>query len=730
MKKFLESIYGTIQGHVDILTFDRETRSPDSERWISWPNEKGFGEKYLELREEDDVYVSVGVFSGERRTDLDMDAQAQVVWADADTCHPDNFREMPSIIVETSPGRWHVWWILDEPVKASEASYISRKISAAHADQGCDRGWHVSKILRVPGTTNTKYDEPFMVTAEYTNAVYSLDELSKAYADIDVESVVPQFSDKLPEPLHGEEIHKLENRLEELDLVDLYMTRPEQGQSWSERIYRLACELFRDDWTAQEVWSILLDAPINKYNTTDGVTSTGVALARRPHPELDLWRDVQKARLDAEEYTNEPSESLTEELPPVSFLTIPERQYIQDNPTFIEEYEAWALTRSPDSPPVYHRSLAWMILSASLADRVYTNAKWAKLFPQLWVFITGETTRHRKSTSMGFARDIIDAVDNALMEEPTYIGSDTTSEALLKALGARNGKSALVHTDEINGFFADVFTKGYRAGTLEMFTLLYDGKTPISLRSTAGAGNDRNVRATMSFLGGGIQSKLGQILTRDHLLSGFLLRVGWACADPIPYKPGQSDYQLPDEGQESVEYDPVRSGFIRQIARVKQQHDWESPSEVFPSHESVARLNKFVRELEEYAFKTGDEVVEAGVERIRDSVVKASVLLSTFKGEATISEQTMLRAILQGEEWFKSMLKMVSEISTSSFGREQDELVSYISSGSGRTRDEDAIYRKFSFRPGEFREIMDSLRFGGRVRKVTGDNKKRWQALV
>src|SRR5690606_13445514 len=115
METFFDSIYGDSEGFIDIVT-----RSDDgdlvSERWFEWPKDKSAVLKYCTVRNDEDVYCSVAVFSNELRSKEDVNAVARTVYADADTCHPSNFRIPPSIVVETSPGRWHCWWVLDEEV--------------------------------------------------------------------------------------------------------------------------------------------------------------------------------------------------------------------------------------------------------------------------------------------------------------------------------------------------------------------------------------------------------------------------------------------------------------------------------------------------------------------------------------------------------------------------------------------------------------------------------------
>src|SRR5690554_5669636 len=100
--------------------------------WRNWPDEKAYIAKYISIRHDEDVYVPVAVFTSDHRTMSDQGAVTRVVWADADTCHPDNFRLPPSIVVRTSQGRWHCWWLLDGEVSAHAAAQVSQRIYLAH----------------------------------------------------------------------------------------------------------------------------------------------------------------------------------------------------------------------------------------------------------------------------------------------------------------------------------------------------------------------------------------------------------------------------------------------------------------------------------------------------------------------------------------------------------------------------------------------------------------------
>lgn len=728
MKKFLETIYGGLTGKVDVITLGDESDAPDSERWFDFPKDLSFMDKYLGVRSDEDVYVSVASFSSEVRTGEDPFAKSRTVWADADTCDPENFRLPPSVVVQTSPGKWHVWWVLDEPVLARDASDIAHRISVAHADQGCDRGWHISKILRVPGTSNNKYGEPYEVSVTYNDVVYTLEQMHEAYADVDVTPNI-ELSSEVPESLSEDEVIDLQDQLVGWGLQDLYLRKPEEGQSWSERMFRLELELFRNGLTAQQVFSLMREAPVNKFNPDNAGqrTQTGVKIPKRGNPDLAIWKDVQKAY--AEHVVTEDirvEDRGPKDYEQASFLSMDERELLADNPTFIDEYVSWALERSPESAPAYHYALSWMALSCAFADRCYLDLRWGKTFPNLWVFIAGDSTRTRKSTAGNLMMRVVHAIEAVEMDE-IDIGSDATAEALIQVLGAKDGRTAILRTDEIAGFFREAMVKNYRSGTLEIFTQIYDGETPVVRRATKGSGNTKRTRAVFNFLGIGIREKIAENLSRDHFESGFLLRTTWAVADSPAYRQGDSDIS------EAVELDGTRdvglANLVSPLAARRVQYDPDNPVRITIGAEALTRINRFAHDMHVYAQqKYQDAVLDAAVDRLRDSVLKAAALLSVYYGDTEITEFIMLRAIQQGEAWFHALIRMLGEVSNTGFGRTLDQVERYLSTGSNHQRQEADIYRKFTFKPNEFNDVMTTLRMAGRVRRVP-NAQGRWEAL-
>lgn len=99
--------------------------------------------------------------------------KVSVVWADLDTCKPSKLLVSPSILVQSSPGRYQGYWLLDAPVPSTQAEELSRRIAYHHAKDGADRsGWDLTQLLRIPGTRNSKYENVFVKLISQTSALY------------------------------------------------------------------------------------------------------------------------------------------------------------------------------------------------------------------------------------------------------------------------------------------------------------------------------------------------------------------------------------------------------------------------------------------------------------------------------------------------------------------------------------------------------------------------------
>lgn len=344
---FVNKVYGDAEGLVSIIVNDSDGQ-PSIERWFQFPGEREQIEKYIGLRANEDVFLSMSLFSDKRRTNSDTEAVARAVGLDADTCHPDNFRVPPNIRVQTGEGRWHVWWLLDETVPAVEAATAAKRIAASHESQGCDapHTHHVSKILRVPDTANHKHvnDEglSWSVEVEYdqdTPSAYPLDTLVAAYADVPLGALAARaevavsaadFDDSVFTPDELERLYEYARVAWEEDLKALSLLGP---GNYHNNGYKIACNMFRN---ANVQWS--------DYNHNQVYEAVRSALA--DHDTADTERLLKDAIKEVR------SDSLA-------------------MPT-------WALELLPDTPPEPVRGAAFRELEARLKrlglENDYTRA--------------------------------------------------------------------------------------------------------------------------------------------------------------------------------------------------------------------------------------------------------------------------------------------------------------------------------------------------------------------
>ena len=264
-KPFFDSVYKGLTGRLAIVTRD-EYGTLNSERWFPVEQVES-ARQYAAARWDEDVYFSISTFEKESRVSS-TESLTNLVYADADTCHPSKFRLEPSITVETSAGRWHVLWLLSEPVAGQVAGELSAKVSTAHASEGCDKHAKDTKILRVPGTTNTKYAQPFTVTAEYSGKVYSFGEFADAYSDIELHAPVRANSTKLDLTVYTasqrDQLSTYADAVWRNALKDIEDESEKgwQGDGWDNTAYKVSCKLLR-----------VANAPWTNYSLVDVETA-------------------------------------------------------------------------------------------------------------------------------------------------------------------------------------------------------------------------------------------------------------------------------------------------------------------------------------------------------------------------------------------------------------------------------------------------------------------------
>lgn len=717
IKDFLESVLGVGSGYATIVIKDSNGQ-PTVQKFFSYPDELDEMCEYAESKAAQDVYFSPILFHEQRRIRENAKTVSSI-YADADTCDPKNFKLTPSVSVQTSDGRWHAYWILDKEAEPHRAAMLAKRIAYAHKEQGCDlSGWNPTKLLRIPKTKNTKYDDLQTVTATASGLIYSIEEIEERYADVVIDKVLDFISQ--PKPEITPEVYSVLMKIKSNpEILSLFSDIPGPNADYSKMLWKLELELFRQGLTAEEVFSVAKSARCNKYLRPDR--------PKRSDPDGDLWREVLRAQQTYEIpsqgmqiFVEQEVESQPEELV-VSLLTDDERKVVADNPTFIDKYVTWA-GKKTDGAVDYQIASAFTLLSSCFSDIGYATPKYGKLGLNLWFMLLGETTLSRKSTSRQLMLRMLRSFER-FSGYQIDIGSNVTAEALVKHLSGRDKLTSLFHRDEVQGMFKEFVTKTYMAAAADQFTELYDGHVPVMIRATGATSSVKAVqseRAETNFIMYlmGITSKVAEILTVDYFRSGFLARFIYVIAD-TPERTYESEAIEQSAEQEVVKQDEEMESIVRSI--YDSTLYWQKKGGTFPrpvrmTDEALARFNSFKWDTGTYSKgHPNEDSIEPSRQRLALSIWKCAVLLAMYDKSDEVQVKHVLIAIHYAEQWFTNLIRMAGAISASEWQREVDELESLLTSKGGRMKYEDA-YKKFgNKRKREFDEMIDALKSQGRI---------------
>lgn len=181
MKEFLEFL---VQGSTGLIaTSYRRPQEDGKDKWINQFHSTDQLDKIVaEATSADakgwDCYVVPAVLRTKSRRKYAF-KESNVAWIDYDGDAPLEFKVEPSAVVESSPGHFHAYWRVDEPMTSSQTELTNQALAELH---GADSsGWDCTQLLRLPGTTSKKRDCPVVLT-QLTEKSYGVYELPKTWS--------------------------------------------------------------------------------------------------------------------------------------------------------------------------------------------------------------------------------------------------------------------------------------------------------------------------------------------------------------------------------------------------------------------------------------------------------------------------------------------------------------------------------------------------------------------
>ena len=665
---FFNHIFGRAEGYVCVATLSDTKRF--NERFYHYPKDLSLMVADIQASVQgNNLYFCPQLFGVKKRNKENVVVTPNA-WSDLDFCIPENLLIEPTIVVESSPGRYQAYWVFKEDVDPDDAENLSKRIAYHHVNEGADiSGWDLTQLLRIPLTFNYKYirseEVPVVKIIAASRKRYALSDFEEYPKMLDYEFInapMPEIDISITADI------LLQARRLTLNprVWSLFIDIPNGKDSWSNILWNLEMLLFESGFIRSEVFVIVKEAGCNKYE-------------RDGKPAYLLWKEVcraeQKAMLHMKLLV--PKAELL-----VSLLTAEERERVEGaGDTFVERYIRWAADVG-DAAIQYHQAGAFTILSSLFSGSIRLPTSFGVIIPNLWFCILADTTLTRKSSSMDLAMDLLMDVD-----ENVIMATDGSLEGLLTGLASRPGQPSIFLRDEFSGLLEAMAKKDYMAGMAELLTKLYDGKMQKRmLRKEVIEVRDPR----LIFYAGGIKNKITNLLTYEQVSSGFMPRFIFITAesDLNKVKPIGPPTTKSQAGRNAIldelimlqkHYD---KSAVLHIEKLKADVTHKIYYDVTLTDDAWVRYNMLESELLSIGLKhEHPEIMTPVGDRLAKSILKAAMLLAASRkqGDEVIMEEIdLLIAINYGEQWRMHAQEVMEQVGKGSSERQLDLIIKLI----------------------------------------------------
>lgn len=697
--------------------------------------------EWAETHANEDAYISPLIYGDMKKADghvrriPENALTSNVVYQDSDTCTPDKFRLRPSVHVESSAGRYQDYWVLMEPVAAERAANASRKIAIAHRADGSDpSSWSANKFLRIPETTNTRHGFPEVVASSFSGELYDIDEIEGKYEDIAFEERplmrLPEdqsYDDVQDLPEYASALAKLPGSFK----MTLITDQPSPSQDRSTLRYRLLCDLFRvEGLTFEDVLAIAWHAPASSKWREDSRNLRGlIGEAIKAQADVAYRAGEGFVQISADDIRTEPEKIERESL---ALLSDDERALVSNERNFITRYETFSrekLGAAFNAP--YSRMNAWSTLAAVFGDFGYVPDTEDAL--NFFMIGLGGSGSGKSASRRVWKRTMGELLEH---DQGWMLGSDASPVALHEKLIERDGKISFFSADEAHGWFKATNSQQWADGIFEKITEYYNGDVPPMLRVSQGrretSGKSAKTYFNIHFMGTlkGELSLPAQLNTA-MFHTGFLARMVWFIGD---------EKEVTRETLRATNGDGRVGGVEQQARQWAAEFDHtkkllkaktgKTRVPMMATHAALERLTDFNEQARALAQARPEwEILDPSLVRLSETVRKAASLMALDDGRAEVELRDVLMALVAAEEWLANLFFVASQVSSSMFARECDDIEAFVLSKGGEVLRQ-AVFTKFKARM--LRDLitqLDSLHAQGRVVEADRDGKKVLRAV-
>ena len=375
LKEFFQTVFPDSEGWTPII-LKGPMGGLTNFRWFNLPAQLDKMVAYVESNADLDVYYSPFLYtkppalSNTRHAAKDNVIRVACVWSDGDDCPIDKLRIKPSILVQTSEKHWQGYWLLDDAEDLSNdmLEALSRGLYEEHRNDGMDRGWPLSKKLRVPFTHNCKRVKPWEITLTVSNEPITAAEFAAEYTPVERMGIEEEdFPTDIPTMY---EVLGMVNRSYITDLATDDMFIDEEDRS--SKMYHLECALWEEGCSIVEAFAVVRGTEFNKF-AMDG------------RGDGYLWKQINRDRARWEAQHKGPSEKELEAtakagssylLSEARELTLQNVNFLHEGESepaglFVDQFATWAATKSAMAPKQFHYAGALAILSSVFAKYAF-----------------------------------------------------------------------------------------------------------------------------------------------------------------------------------------------------------------------------------------------------------------------------------------------------------------------------------------------------------------------
>lgn len=378
----------------------------------------------------------------------------------------------------------------------------------------------------------------------------------------------------------------------------------------------------------------------------------------------------------------------------------------EDDQYFIDDYVEYASSRT-DAPRIFHKYVAYMMLSCALGRKAYLEFAGDRVYPNLYMLLIAPSTMYRKSTSLNIAMNILKEVGDIRLPD------DLSSESLVKILQKQG--TGLIYSSEFLKIL-QMFKKEYAAQVKPILTDVYDvpSSVPVPFRMKSPTTDLESIeRPCISIASATVLDWLLEAADADDLKGGFLARFIYIVAtskEPFMARPPGAD--------------PQKVAWFARRLRSVQSSAWN------PTHQPITMSPEAGNMFDVWSENFGNQIssdprckdVESALGRLMIYTLKFALLECVMRVDMQISTTDLARAIVLTNECKENLILAMSELQDSANDPRSmlKKARKYLMSHPHTPRKD--LMKSLNLYEKETEQIVSTLKLSGEIKVLEGRN--------